>query len=140
MNKSFRFTDRVTTVTLLALGIFISVRGLYWTIQQENVLSESDFYSALHTVMPIWLWGILLLFFGVALVLSSTFYGQNSENNISLKLLLFGGAGGAITHFVMSSAALFNAINWLTPVQFLVVAGLLGFLSFVAGVELYDRR
>lgn len=140
MNKSFRFTDRVTTVTLLALGLFISVRGLYWTIQQENVLSESDFYSALHTVMPIWFWGILLLFFGVALVLSSTFYGQNSENNISLKLLLFGGAGGAITHFVMSSAALFNAINWLTPVQFLIVAGLLGFLSFVAGVELYDRR
>lgn len=140
MNKSFRFTDRVTTVTLLALGIFISVRGLYWTIQQENVLSESDFYSALDTVMPILFWGVLLLFFGVALVLSSTFYGQNSENNISLKLLLFGGAGGAITHFIMSSAALFNAINWLTPVQFLVVAGLLGFLSFVAGVELYDRR
>lgn len=140
MNKSFRFTDRVTTVTLLALGIFISIRGLYWTINQQDVILESDFYEALHQVLPIYIWGVLLLTFGASLILASFFYGSKKINNISYKLVVFGGTGGAIIHFLMTSAALFNAINWITPAQFLVVTGLLGFVGFVAGVELYGRR
>lgn len=140
MNKGFSFTDRVTTVTLFSIGLFVSIRGIYWIIKRENALVESDFYSALHSVMPLHIWGILVLASGVTLMLSSMFYGQRQENNISLRLIVLGGAGGALVNFLMSSAALFNAINWLTPVQFLIMAGLLGFISFVAGVELYARR
>lgn len=140
MNKGFNFTDRVTTITLFSIGLFVSIRGIYWIIKRENALVESDFYNALHSVMPLHAWGILVLTFGVTLMLSSMFYGQRQENNISLRLVVLGGAGGALVNFLMSSAALFNAINWLTPVQFLIMAGLLGFLSFVAGVELYGRR
>lgn len=140
MNKGFSFTDRVTTVTLFSIGLFVSVRGIYWIINIEKSLGESDFYIALHSVMPLYVWGILVLISGVMLMLSSMFYGQRQENNISLRLVVLGGAGGALVNFLMSSAALFNAINWLTPVQFLIMAGLLGFISFVAGVELYARR
>lgn len=140
MNKGFSFTDRVTTVTLFSIGLFVSIRGIYWIIKRENALVESDFYNALHSVMPLHIWGILVLASGVTLMLSSMFYGQRQENNISLRLIVLGGAGGALVNFLMSSAALFNAINWLTPVQFLIMAGLLGFISFVAGVELYARR
>ena len=68
MNKEFSFTDRVTTVTLLSLGLIIGIRGLYWSINQQDVILESDFYEALHQVLPIYVWGVLLLAFGVSLI------------------------------------------------------------------------
>ena len=139
-NKDFRFEDRITTVSFLSLGLFVGVRGFYWTVRQDAVLGESAFYSALHEVMPIWFWGILLLVFGAFLILASFFYGRMSVNKLSLYFVLIGGTGSAIIHFLMASAALYNAINWLTPAQFVIVTGLLGFAGFMAGVELYARR
>lgn len=140
MGKSFNFENRVTTVTLLSLGLFIAIRGLYWSLKQNEVLLDSDFYSAMHNVMPIYIWGAMLIVFGVSLILSSFFYGHKKESNIFLKLIVFGGIGGALIHFIMSSASLFNAINWITPAQFLIITGLLGFIGVMAGVELYVRR
>lgn len=140
MSKSFNFENRATTVTLLSLGLIMSVRGLYWSINQQDVILESDFYEALHQVLPIYIWGVLLLAFGVSLILASFFYGSKKINNISYKLVIIGGTGGAIIHFLMTSASLFNAINWIAPAQFLIMTGLLGFIGFVAGVELYGRK
>lgn len=140
MSKSFNFENRVTTVTLLSLGSFISIRGFYWTLKQNEVLLESDFYSAMDKVMPIYIWGTMLIIFGVSLMLASFFYGHKKENNIFLKLILFGGIGSSLIHFIMSSASLFNAINWITPAQFLIMTGLLGFIGLMAGVELYARK
>lgn len=140
MGKSFTFENRVTTVTLLSLGLFIAIRGFYWTLKQNEVLLDSDFYSAMDKVMPIYIWGIMLIIFGLSLMLASFFYGHKKENNIFLKLILFGGIGGSLIHFIMSSASLFNAINWITPAQFLIMTGLLGFIGLMAGVELYVRK
>ena len=139
-NKEFRFEDRITTVSFLSLGLFVGIRGFYWTLRQDAVISESDFYSALNEVMPIWLWGILLLIFGAFLMLASFFYGRMSVNKLSLYFVLIGGTGSAIIHFLMASAALYNAINWLTPAQFVIMTGLLGFAGFLAGVQIYARR
>ena len=139
-NKEFRFEDRITTVSFLSLGLFVGVRGFYWTLRQDAVISESDFYSALNEVMPIWLWGILLLIFGAFLMLASFFYGRMSVNKLSLYFVLIGGTGSAIIHFLMASASLYNAINWLTPAQFVIMTGLLGFAGFLAGVQIYARR
>ena len=139
-NKEFRFEDRITTVSFLSLGLFVGIRGFYWTLRQDAVISESDFYSALNEVMPIWLWGILLLIFGAFLMLASFFYGRMSVNKLSLYFVLIGGTGSAIIHFLMASAALYNAINWLTPAQFVIMTGLIGFAGFLAGVQIYARR
>ena len=139
-NKEFRFEDRITTVSFLSLGLFVGVRGFYWTLRQDAVISESDFYSALNEVMPIWLWGILLLIFGAFLMLASFFYGRMSVNKLSLYFVLIGGTGSAIIHFLMASASLYNATNWLTTVQFIILTGWLGFIGFLAGVEIYARR
>lgn len=140
MSKSFNFENRVTTVTLLSLGLFIAIRGFYWTLKQNEVLLDSDFYSAMDKVMPIYIWGTMLIIFGASLMLASFFYGHKKESNLFLKLILFGGIGGSSIHFIMSSASLFNAINWITPAQFLIITGLLGFIGVMAGVELYGRK
>ena len=140
MNKSFGFEDRIATVSLLSLGSFVSVRGLFWVVKQDNILVQSNFYEALHDVMPIWSWGIILIVFGLCIVLSSATYGHKKQNDYYLIFLLVGGTGSAIIHFLMASASLYNATNWLTTVQFIILTGWLGFIGFLAGVQIYARR
>lgn len=140
MEGKFELPQKQATLSLFGLGVFVDIRGMYWFVNQESVLNESEFYKALHEVMPIWLWGLLLLIFGTSLILSSLFFGKRSINNVSNHFMLIGGTGSAIIHFLMASAGIYNAINWLTPAQFVVMTAWLGFVGFMGGVDIYGRR
>ena len=140
MNEHFTIRDKLATLSLFGLGVFVDVRGLYWVISPEIVIKESTFYQALNGVMSIWIWGLLLLIFGTCLILSSLFFGKRSVNNTSDYFMLIGGLGSAIIHFLMSSAAVYNALNWLTPAQMLTMTAWLGFVGFLGGLGIYGRR
>ena len=56
MNK-MSLPEIISSTLLFGLGVFSLWRGLFFAIQQETVLSDSEFYKALHQFMPIWLWG-----------------------------------------------------------------------------------
>ncbi|MBU7217595.1 hypothetical protein [Staphylococcus gallinarum] len=140
MEGKFELPQKLATLSLFGLGVFVDIRGVYWFINQESVLNESEFYRALHEVMPIWLWGFLLLVFGTSLILASLFFGKRSINNVSNYFMLIGGTGSAIIHFLMASAGIYNSINWLTPAQFVVMTAWLGFVGFMGGVDIYGRR
>lgn len=140
MEGKFELPQKQATLSLFGLGVFVDIRGLYWFINQESVLSESEFYKALHEVMPIWLWGLALLICGTCLIISSLFFGKRSVNNVSNYFMLFGGTGSAIIHFLMASASIYNAINWLTPAQFVVMTAWLGYVGFMGGVDIHGRR
>ena len=140
MNEHFTIHDKLATLSLFGLGVFVDIRGLYWFVSPENVIKESAFYQALNDVMPIWIWGLLLLVFGTCLILSSLLFGKRSINNCSNHFMLIGGLGSAIIHFLMSSAAVYNALNWLTPAQFIVITAWLGFVGFLGGLGIYERR
>ena len=140
MNEHFTIRDKLATLSLFGLGVFVDVRGLYWFTSPENVIKESAFYQALNDVMSIWIWGLLLLIFGTCLILSSLFFGKRSVNNTSNYFMLAGGVGSAIIHFLMSSASVYNAINWLTPAQMLTMTSWLGFVGFLGGLGIYGRR
>ncbi|MGW7927604.1 hypothetical protein [Staphylococcus xylosus] len=140
MEGKFELPQKLATLSLFGLGVFVDIRGMYWFVNQESVLNESEFYKALHEVMPIWLWGFLLLIFGTCLILASLFFGKRSINNVSNYFMLIGGTGSAIIHFLMASAGIYNAINWLTPAQFVVMTAWLGFVGFMGGVDIYGRR
>ncbi|MEB7795432.1 hypothetical protein [Staphylococcus equorum] len=138
-NEEFRTADKLATLSLFGLGVFVDIRGFYWTINQDSVLDESDFYQALHNVMPIWVWGILLIVFGTSLMIASVFFGKRSVNNTTYYFMLVGGTGSAIIHFLMASAGIYNSINWLSPMQFVVLTAWLGFVGFLGGLKLYDK-
>ncbi|WP_145232894.1 hypothetical protein [Staphylococcus arlettae] len=140
MNENFTIHDKLATLSLFGLGVFVDIRGVYWLISQEKVINESDFYRALNEVMPIWIWGLLLLVFGTCLILSSLLFGERSINNCSSHFMLIGGLGSAIIHFLMSSAAVYNALNWLTPAQLIAITAWLGFVGFLGGLGIYGRR
>jgi hypothetical protein len=140
MNENFTIHDRLATLSLFGLGVFVDIRGLYWFTSQKNVINESDFYQALHEVMPIWIWGLLLIIFGTCLIVSSLFFGKRSVNNISTYFMLIGGVGGAIIHFLLASAGMYNTINWITPAQFVSMTAWLGFIGFLGGFDIYGRK
>ncbi|OIS53137.1 hypothetical protein A4A29_08315 [Staphylococcus equorum] len=138
-NEEFRTSDKLATLSLFGLGTFTDIRGFYWLLNQESVLDESEFYQALHNVMPIWLWGLLLMVFGTSLMIASIFFGKRSLNNMTYYFMLIGGTGSAIIHFLMASAGIYNSINWLSPIQFVVLTAWLGFVGFLGGLKLYDK-
>ena len=140
MNEHFTIRDKLATLSLFGLGVFVDIRGLYWFVSPENVIKESAFYQALNDVMPIWIWGLFLLVFGTCLILSSILFGKRSINNYSSYFMLIGGLGSAIIHFLMSSASVYNALNWLTPAQLIVITAWLGFVGFLGGLGIYERR
>ncbi|OEK54280.1 hypothetical protein ASS95_07005 [Staphylococcus equorum] len=140
MNEDFTISNKLATLSLFGLGVFVDIRGFYWTVRQDAVLKESEFYQTLHEVMPIWIWGVLLLVFGTSLMLASLFFGKRSVNNISNYFMLVGGVGSAIIHFLMASAGVYNSINWLTPAQFVAMTAWLGFVGFLGGLGIYGRR
>ena len=140
MNENFTIRDKLATLSLFGLGVFVDVRGLYWFTSPESVIKESAFYEALNNVMSIWIWGLLLLIFGTCLILSSLFFGKRSVKNTSDYFMLIGGLGSAIIHFLMSSAAVYNALNWLTPAQMIIMTAWLGFVGFLGGLGIYGRK
>ena len=140
MNENFTIRDKLATLSLFGLGVFVDVRGLYWFTSPESVIKESAFYEALNNVMSIWIWGLLLLIFGTCLILSSLFFGKRSVKKTSDYFMLIGGLGSAIIHFLMSSAAVYNALNWLTPAQMIIMTAWLGFVGFLGGLGIYGRK
>lgn len=140
MNEHFTIRDKLSTLSLFGLGVFVDIRGVYWFTSQNSVINESDFYRALHEVMPIWIWGLLLIIFGTCLIFSSLFFGKRSVNNVSNYFMLIGGTGGAIIHFLLASAGMYNTINWITPAQFISMTAWLGFVGFLGGLGIYGRK
>ncbi len=140
MDGKFELPQKLATLSLFGLGVIVDARGFYWFINQESVLNESEFYRALHEVMPIWIWGFVLLVFGTCLIVASLFFGKRKVNNVSNYFMFIGGTGSAIIHFLMASAGIYNAINWLTPAQFVVMTAWLGYVGFMGGVDIYGRR
>lgn len=145
MNKLFNIDKLETKEILLIannllLGATIAGRGVLWFTSQEVVLSDSPFYLALHNVMPIWVWGLIVMITGF-IFLVSTFYITSMD--VSLKYhyyACFGGLSSSVFYFFMVVASLNNNLNWLTPYNFLILTVWTGIIGFIGGAEIYARR
>ncbi|WP_312608654.1 hypothetical protein [Mammaliicoccus sciuri] len=137
MNK-LSLPEMISSTLLFGLGVFSLWRGLFFAIRQETVLNDSDFYKALHQVMPIWVWGILMAISSLFLIYSSWLIPK--RNNLFHWTLLVGGSMCSFIYLLMTSASLFNAINWLTPMQFATLSAICGVVAFFGGAEIYARR
>ncbi|RIO07700.1 hypothetical protein [Mammaliicoccus sciuri] len=137
MNK-MSLPEMISSTLLFGLGVFSLWRGLFFAIEQEAVLSDSEFYKALHQVMPIWVWGILMAISSLFLIYSSWLMPR--RNRLFHWSLFLGGVTCSFMYLMMTSAGLFNAINWLTPMQFATLSAVCGVIAFFGGAEIYARR
>ncbi|MFV5767187.1 hypothetical protein [Mammaliicoccus sciuri] len=137
MNK-LSLSEMLSSTLLFGLGVFNLWRGIFWTIEQEKVLNDSDFYRALHEIMPIWIWGILMIISSLFTIAASWFIPK--KNNLFYLMLLLGGITSSLMYLIMTSASLFNAINWLSPMQFATLSAVGALIAFFGGAEIYVRR
>ncbi|MCD8797377.1 hypothetical protein [Mammaliicoccus sciuri] len=137
MNK-LSLSEMLSSTLLFGLGVFNLWRGIFWTVEQEKVLNDSDFYRALHEIMPIWIWGILMILSSLFTIAASWFIPK--KNHLFYWMLLLAGVTSSIMYLIMTSASLFNAINWLSPMQFATLSAVGALIAFFGGAEIYVRR
>lgn len=124
----------------ILLGATITGRGVLWFTRPESVLHDSPFYLALHEIMPIWLWGLIVMVTGI-IYTSSALFVTSMDYSIKYHLVSFiGGGTSSIFYFIMTSAGMYNNLNWLTPFNFLILTVWTGVLAFIGGAEIYARR
>ena len=128
----------MASTLLFGTGLFTFWRGLFWTIEQDSVLGDSAFYQELHQLMPIWIWGILFMIAGLSLVCAS--YLLPKKNQKSYWFITVGSFISFIMYFIITSASVYNALNWLSPIQFATLSGVYLVMTFFGGFELYGRR
>ncbi|MDW3933621.1 hypothetical protein [Staphylococcus saprophyticus] len=138
--KKLEFIEMLVFVLIFGWGTYMFGRGFFWSKEQETVLSDSPFYLALHQIMPIWVWGIVAMFFSLVLMTSAFFIPKQKINNVCNYLLVIGGLGSAILYFLMTSASIYHSINWLATAQFSIITVVCGLLAFIGGADIYGRR
>lgn len=139
-NNSFNSKYLFLSVSQFLLGLTISSRGFFWLFHQNDVIKDSVFYAKLHTVMPIWLWGLIILITGIFIMLSALYVPTIESRNIFFKLTIIGGSSSFIFYFIMLSASMKNHINWLTPINFLILTVWTFAITVISVVELIGRR
>lgn len=138
--KENSFNYKVLAIFIFGFGLLMFERGFFWTKEQNTVLNDSEFYLALHQVMPIWLWGVLGMLFSLFIILAPIFLPKQQISNKFNFLLIFGGSGNTIYYFLLTSASVFNAINWLTPVQFSTLAMINALIAYYGGADVARKR
>ncbi|ARJ30117.1 uncharacterized membrane protein YciS (DUF1049 family) [Staphylococcus epidermidis] len=136
----YNINETLNFLLILGLAFYTFIRGFFFFKEQESVLSDSDFYLALHQIMPIWCWGIIIMVFSIILAISVYFLPKQKTSNKYSWFLFVGGFGCAFLYFLMTSASIYNAINWLSTIQFSILSALCFSIGFVGGADIYDRR
>lgn len=138
--KDLTLAEIIGAIMVFSYGFREFLRGGFWTKEQDDVLGDSDFYLALHHIMPIWFWGIIVMIAGLIVMVSSIFLSSSDKNTNFSKIITVGGFMSAILYFLMTSASIYNSINWLTTVHMGLMSATGMVASFVGGADLYARR
>lgn len=138
--KDNETTYKMFSILMLGVGLMMFERGFFWTKEQNDVLDDSDFYMALHQIMPIWMWGVMGMIFSILIIIAPLFLPKQHLNNKFNYLCLIGGTGNGIFYFLMTSASIYNAINWLTPLQFATFTTINILIAFYGGAAVVRKR
>lgn len=138
--KDLTLAEIVASVMTFSYGFREFLRGFFWVKEQDDVLDDSSFYLALHHIMPIWIWGIVVMLAGVIVMVAAIFVSYSDQNDKFSKTILVGGFMSAILYFLMTSASIYHSINWLTIVHMGLMSATGFVVSYIGGADLYARR
>ena len=130
----------LVVVFIFGIGLLEFERGFFWVKEQSDVLNDSEFYLALHQIMPIWIWGVLGMIFSILFIIAPFFLPSQRFNNVFNYLICISGFGNAAFYFLMTSASVFHAINWLTPLQFATLTMINAIAGFFGGADIVGKR
>lgn len=138
--KDLTLAEIVASVMTFSYGFREFLRGFFWVKEQDDVLDDSSFYLALHHIMPIWIWGIVVILAGVIVMVAAIFVSYSDQNDKFSKTILVGGFMSATLYFLMTSASIYHSINWLTTIHMGLMSATGFVVSYIGGADLYARR
>lgn len=130
----------IASLCLFGFGLLTGERGMFWIAESDAVIKDSDLYVALNQIMPLSIWGIFFFLGGVCLILGSVFLPSINHSKKAALFIMIGGLISSIFYFIMSTVGVYNALNWLSWVQYLTFWALTAILTFVGGSYLWQKK
>ncbi|QRN90224.1 hypothetical protein JRU67_09125 [Mammaliicoccus sciuri] len=113
---------------------------MFWIAESDAVIKDSDLYLSLHQVMPLSIWGIFFFLGGVCLILGSVFLPTINHSKKAALFIMIGGLISSIFYFIMSTVGVYNALNWLSWVQYLTFWALTAILTLCRRLVTYGEE
>ncbi len=130
----------IASLCLFGFGLLTGERGMFWIVESDTVIKDSDLYLSLHQIMPLSIWGIFFFLGGVCLILGSVFLPSINHSKKAAMFIMIGGLISSIFYFIMSTVGVYNSLNWLSWVQYLTFWALTAVLTFVGGSYLWQKK
>ena len=138
--KGLKIEGVIASLCLFGLGLLTSERGMFWIVESSEVVKDSDLYLALHQVFPLSIWGVFFFLSGVCLILGSVFLPTINHSKKAALFIMIGGLISSVFYFIMATVGVYNALNWLTWVQYLTFWAITGSLAFIGGSYLWQKK
>jgi len=140
IEKKMSYAETIASIMLFASGLFTIERGIFWIMENGRSISDSSLYTTLNYAMPLWCWGVIFTLSGL-LVIGASLTLPKRDTTISFAwFLLIGGLGSSVAYFIITIAGFGNAVNWLTPVQYITLSGMNGMLAFLGGLRVWQMK
>ncbi|MCJ0918720.1 hypothetical protein [Mammaliicoccus sciuri] len=130
----------IASLCLFGYGLLTSERGTFWGVESDKVIKDSDLYLVLNQLMPLSIWGIFFFLGGVCLILGSVFLPSINHSKKAAMFIMIGGLISSIFYFIMATVGVYNALNWLSWVQYLTFWAISSSLAFIGGSYLWQKK
>lgn len=130
----------IASLCLFGFGLLTGERGMFWIVESGTVIKDSDLYVALNQIMPLSIWGVFFFLGGVCLMLGSVFLPSINHSKKAAVFIMIGGLISSIFYFIMSTVGVYNALNWLSWVQYLTFWAITASLTFIGGSYLWQKK
>ncbi|RIL49056.1 hypothetical protein BUY93_09470 [Mammaliicoccus fleurettii] len=130
----------IASLCLFGYGLLTSERGTFWGVESDKVIKDSDLYLVLNQLMPLSIWGIFFFLGGLCLILGSVFLPSINHSKKAAMFIMIGGLISSVFYFIMATVGVYNALNWLSWVQYLTFWAISSSLAFIGGSYLWQKK
>ena len=130
----------IASLCLFGFGLLTGERGMFWIVESSTVIKDSDLYVALHQIMSLSIWGVFFFLGGVFLILGSVFLPSINHSKKAAMFIMIGGLISSVFYFIMATVGVYNALNWLSWVQYLTFWAISSSLAFIGGSYLWQKK
>ena len=140
IDKKMSYAEIIASIMLFGSGLLTVERGFFWIVETDESMVDSNLYTTLSYVMPLWSWGLVFAIGGAFVILSSWKLPKRDTAISFAWLLLIGGLVSSVAYFIITIAGFGSAANWLTPVQYITLSGMNGMLAFLGGLRVWQKK
>lgn len=134
------FSEKFSVLSFFMLGIYVLIRAVYWGVNSNSAISDSQLYRALAEIAPLNIWAIPFGISGLLLIWASALLIKQSTSKTFDFVLIFGGLLAFGCHIMLALASVSNGVNWMTPATNCVLSILFLSMAYLGVESLWKKR